>query len=80
MRKYIGFLRISSATVRIVAWFFLCLGVLASIGIFAGLAPGYERWLGFVVLGLYLFLFFMLFLIARISGVLARLIDQTVKE
>lgn len=80
MREHLGFLKASSAVVKIAAWFFLCLGILGSMSLFLGRVSGSPRWMGVIVLGVYAFMFFLLFLIARIVDLLVKIIDELKKE
>lgn len=75
MREHLGFLKTSSAVVKIAAWIFLFLGVIGGISITAGLVPGNPRWMGFIVLAIYAFLFFFLYLIAKIADLLIKIIS-----
>lgn len=80
MREHLGFLKTSSAVVKIAAWVFLFLGVLGSIAIFSGRVPGNAPWMGLIVLAVYAFLFFFLFLIAKIADLLIKIINEIKKE
>jgi len=74
MKEHLGFLKASSAVVKIAAWIFLFLGIVGGVSITAGLVPGNPRWMGVLVLGIYAFFFFFLFLIAKIADVLIKII------
>lgn len=76
MREHLGFLKVSSAIVRVAAWIFLLLGAVGGISVFLGTAPQYPRWVGAVVLAAYAFLFLLLHLIARTADLLVKLIDE----
>lgn len=80
MREHLGFLRTSSAVVKVAAWIFLFLGVVGGISIILGLAPPNPRWLGVIVLAIYAFLFFFLFLIAKIADLLIKIISTIGKD
>ncbi len=80
MRQHLGFLRTSSAVVKIAAWIFLFLGILGSLAIFSGRVPGNPPWTGAIVLAIYAFLFFFLFLIAKIADLLIKIINEIKKE
>lgn len=80
MREHLGFLKISSAVVKVAAWIFLCLGVLGGASILAGVVPGYPRWSGLMVLAIYAFAFFFFFFIAKIAELLISIINEIKKE
>ena len=75
MREHLGFLKTSSTVVKIAAWIFLFLGLMGGVAITAGLISGNPRWMGFIVLAIYAFLFFFLFLIAKIADLLIKIIS-----
>lgn len=79
MREHLGFLKASSVVVKVAACIFLFLGLVGGISTVMGLAPQ-PRWMGLVVLGLYAFLFFFLFLIAKIADLLIKIINEIKKE
>ncbi|MCM8763381.1 MAG: hypothetical protein NC936_04435 [Candidatus Omnitrophica bacterium] len=80
MRQHLGFLRISSVVVKIAAWIFLVFGILGGLAIISGNAPNQPRWMGFFILAIYIFVFFFLFLIAKISDLLISIINEIRKE
>ncbi len=80
MREHLGFLKTSSAVVKIAAWIFLFLGLIGGVSIVLGLAPGNPRWMGLVILAIYAFFFFFLFLIAKIADLLIKIINEIKKE
>jgi hypothetical protein len=82
MREHLGFLRTSSAVVKVAAWIFLLLGLVGGAGIAFNLVPNnpYPRWMGFVVLAGYAFFFFFLFLLAKMADVLVKIINEIKKE
>ncbi|MDD2927393.1 MAG: hypothetical protein PHE30_00895 [Candidatus Omnitrophica bacterium] len=80
MREHLGFLKTSSAVVKIAAWIFLFFGLLGGLSIIFGAAPGNSRWMGLVVLIAYTFFFFFLYLIAKIADLLIRIINEIKKE
>lgn len=80
MREHLGFLKTSGAVVKIAAWIFLLLGIVGGVSIVLGLVPNNPRWMGIVVLAIYAFLFFFLFLIAKIADLLIKIINEIKKE
>jgi len=80
MREHLYFLDTSSAVVKITAWIFLFFGVVGGIGMFFGLVPSEPRWKGLVVLAVFFFLFCLLYLIAKIADMLAKIINEIKKE
>jgi hypothetical protein len=80
MREHLGFLRTSSAVVKIAAWIFLILGLIGGVSIMLGKVPGNPRWMGMVVLTLYAFSFFFFYLIAKIADLLVKIINEIKKE
>ena len=76
MREHLGFLRTSSTAVKIAAWIFLCLGITGGASLLLGLVPNNPRWMGLIVLAIYAFLFFFLYLIAKIADLLTRIINE----
>lgn len=80
MREHLGFLKVSSAVVKIAAWIFLFLGLIGGISIISGLVPGNPRWMGFIILAIYAFSFFFFYLIAKIADLLIKIINEIKKE
>jgi len=80
MREHLGFLKASSVVVKIAAWIFLLLGILGGSSILFGAVPGNPRWMGLIILGVYIFMFFFLFLIAKIADLLIKIINEIKKE
>lgn len=80
MREHLGFLKTSGTVVKIAAWIFLLLGIVGGVSIVLGLVPNNPRWMGIVVLAIYAFLFFFLFLIAKIADLLIKIINEIKKE
>ncbi|MFA5157439.1 MAG: hypothetical protein WC532_08695 [Candidatus Omnitrophota bacterium] len=80
MREHLGFLRVSSAVVKMAAWIFLLLGLSGGIAIFLGKVPGYPSWTGAVIIAVYAFVFFFLSLIAKIADLLGKIINEIKKE
>lgn len=80
MREHLGFLKTSSAVVKVAAWIFLFLGVIGGVSILLGLVPGNPRWSGLLVLAIYAFSFFFFYLIAKIADLLIKIINEIKKE
>ena len=80
MREHLGFLKTSSTVVKAAAWIFLFLGVTGGVAVALGLVPGNARWMGLVLLAIYSFLFFFLYLIAKIADLLIKIINEIKKE
>jgi len=80
MREHLGFLKASSAVVKVAAWIFLFLGVVGGTSLILGSVPATPRWMGVIVLAVYTFMFFFLFLIAKISDLLVKIINEIKKE
>ena len=76
MREHLGFLKTSSAVVKIAAWIFLFLGLAGGWAMLAGLVPDYPRWMGLVVFLIYAFFFFFFYLIAKIADLLTKIINE----
>lgn len=80
MREHLGFLKTSSSVVKIAAWIFLFFGVVGGLTILFGHVPGNPRWMGLIVLAMYVFFFFFFFLIAKIADLLIKIINEIKKE
>ena len=80
MREHLGFLKASSAVVKVAAWIFLLLGLLGGVSILLGSVPGNPRWMGVIVLAVYLFMFFLFYLIAKIADLLVKIVNEIKKE
>lgn len=80
MREHLGFLKVSSAVVKIAAWIFLFLGGVSGIAIILQKVPGYSIWVGVGTLVVYIFFFFLFYLIAKIADLLIRIINEIKKE
>jgi glucan phosphoethanolaminetransferase (alkaline phosphatase superfamily) len=76
MKEHLGFLRISSAVVKVAAWIFLLLGILGGLSILLGKVPGNPPWVGILVLAVYIFFFFFFYLIAKIADLLTKIINE----
>jgi hypothetical protein len=80
MREHLGFLRASSVVVKIAAWIFLLLGFFGGISLFSGVIPGNPRWMGAVIIVIYVFFFLFFYLVARIADLLVQVIKEIKKE
>jgi len=80
MREHLGFLKTSSAMVKIAAWIFLFIGIIGGWGILIGKVPDQPSWMRFVVPAVYTFLFFFFYLIAKIADLLIKIINEIKKE
>ena len=80
MREHLGFLRASSAVVKVAAWIFLLLGTASGVAIIFKKVPGYSVWMGIVTLTAYIFFFFFFYLIAKIADLLIKIINEVKKE
>jgi len=80
MRQHLGFLKVSSAVVKVAAWIFLLLGISGSILIIAGKVADKSPLEGLINLAVAVFLFFFFFLIAKIADLLIKIINQINKE
>jgi len=80
MREHLGFLKTSSAMVKVAAWIFLLLGVVGGIGILSGRVPNKTTLDGIMVLGFFVFFFFFLYIIAKIADLLIKIINEIKKE
>lgn len=80
MREHLGFLKASSAVVKVAAWIFLLLGFVGGLSLLLGAVPGNPRWMGIVILAVYIFMFFFFFLIAKIADLLVKIINEIKKD
>lgn len=80
MQEHLGFLKTSSAVVKIAAWVFLLLGFVGGLSIILGQVPGNPRWMGALVIAIYAFSFFFFYLIAKIADLLIKIINEIKKE
>jgi hypothetical protein len=78
MREHLGFLETSSTAVKVAAWIFLFFGVVGGVSVFTGIVhlEGTPRWMGLLALAVYAFMFFFLFLIAKIADLLIKIINE----
>jgi len=80
MREHLGFLKTSSAVVKVAAWIFLLLGAVGSFGIMLGYVPGKTFVDGILMLALFVFFFFLFYIIAKIADLLIKIINEIKKE
>jgi len=80
MRQHLGFLKVSSAVVKVAAWIFLLLGISGGILIVAGKVPDKSILEGMINLGVAVFFFFFFFLIAKIADLMIKIINEIKKE
>lgn len=80
MREHLGFLKTSSAVVRIAAWIFLFFGVSGGTGIFFGLSQTQPRLLGLLIIAVSFVIFCFLYIIAKIADLLIKIINEIKKE
>lgn len=80
MRQHLGFLKVSSAVVKVAAWIFLFLGLVGGASLLFGRVEGNPRWMGAVILAFYLFIFFFFYFIAKIADLLIKIVNVINKE
>ncbi|MDD5130579.1 MAG: hypothetical protein PHS66_05985 [Candidatus Omnitrophica bacterium] len=80
MHKYLFFLKCSSVVIKVAAWIFLFFGLVGSISLFSGKLPDNPRWMGFLTLAFYLFIFFFFFLVAKMADILSGIIKTERKD
>jgi hypothetical protein len=80
MREHLGFLKFSSAVVKVTAWIFLFLGLLGGASLFLGAVPGSPRWMGIIILAFYVFVFLFLLFTAKIADLLVWVINEIKAE
>ena len=80
MREDLGFLKASSAVVKVAAWIFLFLGLIGGSSLLLGVVPANPRWMGIVILAVYIFIAFFFFLVAKITDLLAKIINEIKKN
>jgi len=78
MQEHLGFLKTSSAVVKVAAWIFLFFGIVGGIAIMLGLVPQYQdqRWMGVAAFAFYTFFFCLFYIIAKIAELLMRIINE----
>jgi len=80
MCEQLSFLKASSAVVKVAAWIFLFLGLVAGSSVLLGMLPYYPRWMGLVILSVYTFIAFFFFLVAKIVDLLIKIIKEIKKD
>jgi hypothetical protein len=76
MREGLRFLKISSAILKVAAWIFLFLGLSGGLSLLLGRVPEYPRWLGIILAAAYAFVFFVLYIIAKVAELLIKIMDR----
>jgi len=76
MREDLRFLKISSAILKVAAWIFLFLGLSGGLSLLLGRVPEYPRWLGIILVAAYAFVFFVLYIIAKVAELLIKIMDR----
>jgi hypothetical protein len=76
MREDLKLLKISSTILKVAAWIFLFLGLSGGLSVLLGRVPEYPQWLGLVLAAAYAFIFFVLFIIAKVVELLIKVIDK----
>jgi hypothetical protein len=76
MREDLRFLKISSAILKVAAWIFLFLGLSSGLSLLLGRVPEYPRWLGIILAAAYAFVFFVLYIIAKVAELLIKIMDR----
>jgi len=79
VREQLGFLKVSSVVVKIAAWIFLVMGIIGGVTLLSGFIPGNPRWMGLVLLAIYVFFFFFLSLVAKMADLLSKIINEIKK-
>ena len=80
MREHLGFLKVSSAVVKIAAWVFLFMGIIGSVAIFMGRMPGKTPSDAILNLTAGVLLFFLFYIIAKMAELIAKIINEIKKE
>jgi hypothetical protein len=80
MREHLVFLETSSAAVKLAAWIFLFLGIAGGFLIITGRMPGKTIQDAVINIAMSVFLFFFLYLIAKIADLLIKIINEIKKE
>ena len=76
MRENSRFLKISSAILKVAAWIFLFLGLSGGLSVLLGRVPEFPQWIGVFLAVAYSFIFFVLYIIAKIEELLINIIDR----
>lgn len=79
MREDLKLLKISSAVLKVAAWIFLFLGLSSGLSILLGRVPEYPQLLGLVLAAGWAFIFFVLYIIAKVVELLMKVIDKLEK-
>ena len=80
MRENLGYLKVSSIVIKVVAWIFLSLGLISGVTLLLGKVPGSPRWSGLIVMVFYSFVFFFFFLVAKMADLLMKIAKEVRKE
>lgn len=80
MKEHLGFLKTSIAVVKIAAWIFLLIGIAGGITLFFRDVAEDVRWVAIFGAIVYVFLFFLLYLFAKIADLLIKIINEIKKE
>lgn len=75
MHEHLGFLRVTSTMVKVAAWCFLFFGVIGGSSILLGLVPEYSPGKGIIVFLVFGLLYCFLYILARISDLLIKIIQ-----
>lgn len=76
MQRHLRFLAISSVVMKIAAWIFLFLGILAGVAIVGIRMLGTRPLAGIFILAIYCFFSFLCYVIAKAMDVLAEIIKE----
>jgi len=80
MREHLLFLKVSSFVVKVFAWGFLCLGALSALLFLSGRLSREHLSVYAIGIVMYIFLFFFLYLVAKIADLLVKIINEIKKE
>lgn len=80
MREHLGFLRTSSAVVKVAAWIFLFLGISGVVAMLVKAPAGYSKPMILLGSAIYIFFFFLFYVIAKIADLLVKIINEIKKE
>ena len=79
MREHLGFLKVCCVIVKISAWISLFIGLVGGTTIIMGKVPGNPPWMGIFILGVYIFVFFFLYLVTKIADLLMKINNEIKK-